>query len=322
MAKPVVFLTRHLPEPVMTQLKRAFDLRYPPEDHPLSKEDLRAGMQNADGMVSMLSDPITRELIEAASRLKIIANYAVGYNNIDLAAARDRGIVVTNTPGVLTETTADLTWALLLAAARRIPEGDRRVKSGKWDGWAPKELLGYDIHRKTLGIVGMGRIGQAVARRAAGFSMHLLYFSRTRLSSEREKALQAAYLPLDRLLAQSDFVSLHLPLNGGSRRLIGKEAFQTMKRSAILINTARGAIVDEAALVDALRNRRIAAAGLDVYEAEPVVPPALRRLDNVVILPHIGSATAETRIRMGEMVLANLAAFFANQQPPNVVHYS
>lgn len=304
----------------MKELKRRFQLRSNPHDRPLSKNEIIKGIPKADGLISMLSDPIDREVIDAGTALRIIANYAVGYNNIDLKRAAERQIAVTNTPGVLTETTADLTFALLLAAARRLPEAEQSLRSGKWTGWAPTQFVGTDLYGKTLGIVGMGRIGQAVARRAAGFSIRTIYHSRRRLSPPEEKNLNLTFLPFPRLLKESDFLTLHLPLTEESRHLIDRNALDAMKPTAFLINTSRGPIVDEPALVRALAEKRIAGAGLDVFEKEPRVPRRLSRLRNVVLLPHIGSASAETRVRMGRMVLKNLSAVFAGQEPPNMVN--
>lgn len=304
----------------MKELKRRFQLRSNPHDRPLSKNEIIKGIPKADGLISMLSDPIDREVIDAGTALRIIANYAVGYNNIDLKRAAERQIAVTNTPGVLTETTADLTFALLLAAARRLPEAEQSLRSGKWTGWAPTQFVGTDLYGKTLGIVGMGRIGQAVARRAAGFSIRTIYHSRRRLSPPEEKNLNLTFLPFPRLLKESDFLTLHLPLTEESRHLIDRNALDAMKPTAFLINTSRGPIVDEPALVRALAEKRIAGAGLDVFEKEPRVPRRLSRLRNVVLLPHIGSASAETRVRMGMMVLKNLSAVFAGQEPPNMVN--
>lgn len=317
---PTVFLTRALPDPVMKEIRRHFRLRYNREDRPLSKEEILRGLRNAEGLISMLSDPIDREIIHAASRLRIVANYAVGYNNIDLIAARERGIFVTNTPGVLTETTADLTWALILAVARRLPEGERLARSGKWTGWAPTQLLGGDVFGKTLGIIGMGRIGQAVARRAIGFEMRVVYHSRHRLPVRDEKRLRLFFLPLPDLLKESDFVSLHLPLTKESRHLIDRKALRRMKPTAFLINTARGPIIDEKALIDALHRKKIAGAGLDVFEEEPSLPRALRERKETVLLPHLGSASLETRIRMGQIVLENLVAALTGKKPPNMVN--
>lgn len=304
----------------MEKLGSCFDLHVHGFDRPISRRQLLKGVKSADGIISMLSDAIDREVIASAPRLQIVSNYAVGYNNVDLKAAAERNIPVTNTPGVLTETTADLAWSLLMAVARRIPEADQMVRSGKWHGWAPTELLGSDIYGKTLGIIGMGRIGQAMARRAAGFSMKVLYTQRHRLSAREEKALHVEYLSLMRLLKISDYVSLHLPLTDASTHLINEKAFRTMKASAFLINTSRGLIVDEQALVQALRDKRIAGAGLDVFEEEPRLAPRLRQLRNVVMAPHIGSASTETRVRMGFIVLENLSACFSGQSPPNMIN--
>lgn len=318
--KPTIFLTRALPDRVMTEIRKHFLLRFNREERPLSKKEILQGVGKADGLISMLSDPIDRAIIEAAPRLRIIANYAVGYNNIDIKAATERGIAVTNTPGVLTETTADLTWGLILSVARRLPEAEQLIRSGKWTGWAPTQLLGGDIFGKTLGIIGMGRIGQAVTRRASGFSMRVVYYSRHRLPIKEEKKLGASLLPLPELLKESDFVSLHLPLTEESRHLIDRKAIRTMKPTAYLINTARGPIVDEKALIAALRTKKIAGAGLDVFEEEPHLPQRLRALKNAVLLPHIGSASTETRVRMGRMVMQNLLALFDGQAPPNMVN--
>jgi len=317
---PTVFLTRPLPDPVIKEIRRHFRLRFNRDDHPLSKKEILHGIQTADGLISMLSDSIDREIIETAPRLRIIANYAVGYNNIDLIAAREREIFVTNTPGVLTETTADLTWALILASARRLPEGEQLARSGKWTGWAPTQLLGSDVFGKTLGIIGMGRIGQAVAKRAIGFEMRVVYYSRHRLAERDEKRLRLSFLPLPELLREADFVSLHLPLTEEAHHLIDRKALGMMKPTAFLINTARGPIVDERALIDALRKEKIAGAGLDVFEEEPAIPKELRDRKEVVLLPHLGSASLETRIRMGRIVLENLVAALAGKKPPNVVN--
>lgn len=315
--KKRLFVTRALPESVQVILKRRYRVLSNREDRPLSRAELISGVREADGLVSMLSDSIDRSVIAAGKRLAIISNYAAGYNNIDLAEATRRGIAVTNTPGILTETTADLAWALLLAVARRLREGDRLIATRRWTGWAPTQLLGSDVHGRTLGIVGMGRIGRAVARRASGFSMPVLYASRRRLPATEERRLGARFVSLDRLLREADFVSLHLPLTKKSRHLINRAAFRRMKRTAYLINTARGPVVDEAALADALAQGLIAGAGLDVFEGEPKITPRLHRLDNVVLMPHLGSATHETRHRMGEMVVKNLDEFFSGKRPPN-----
>lgn len=314
-----IFLTRALPSEVMKALGEQFDLHANRYDRPLSKAGLLRGVRRTEGLIAMLSDPIDREVIKAAPHLKIIANYAVGYNNIDLKAATDRGIVVTNTPGVLTETTADLTFGLILAVARRLPEAEQALRSGRWTGWAPTQFLGSDIYGKTLGLIGMGRIGKAVARRAAGFSMRVVYHCRHRLPASDEKGLQAKYLPLARLLKASDFVSLHLPLTEVSYHLIDQAALRKMRPTAFLINTARGPIIDEKALIRALEQKTIRGCGLDVFEEEPSVPARLRKMKQVVLLPHIGSASRETRIRMGRIVLENISDFFTGENPKNMI---
>ncbi|MBI3595712.1 MAG: D-glycerate dehydrogenase [Nitrospirae bacterium] len=317
--KPGVFLTRALPTPVMHRLKTLFDLKYNLYDRPLTKPELMRGMRGRPALISMLSDPIDAEVIASNSRLKVIANYAVGYNNIDLKTAAALGIIVTNTPEVLTEATADLTWSLILSLARRVVEGDRLTRTGRWTGWNPTQLLGMNVSGKTLGIIGMGRIGQAVAQRAVGFGMRLIYHNRRRLPHRVEKRFRASYRPLPRLLAAADILSLHVPLTRETRHLIDRRAFNGMKRTALLINTARGPVVDEKALVRALKKGEIAGAGLDVFEEEPTVQKGLLTLPNVVLLPHLGSATVETRIRMGWMVIENIQAVLKGKPAPNAI---
>jgi glyoxylate reductase len=279
---------------------------------------LRAGLRDAEYAICTLSECIDADVLRHARRLRIIANYAVGYDNIDVPAARAQGIVVTNTPDVLTETTADLAWALLLATARRVIEGHELVKSGGWTGWAPTQLLGTDVNGRTLGIVGMGRIGRAVARRAAGFGMSILYVPRPR-SDPPELPLRCQPAALPELLGSSDFISLHVPHRPDTVHLIGGDALHRVRPSAILINTSRGPVVDEAALVTALEQGRLAGAGLDVYEHEPVPHPGLRALSQVVLLPHVGSATLTTRVRMGMVCLDNLDAMREGRPIPNQV---
>jgi glyoxylate reductase len=287
----------------------------PAEDAIPTAEDLRAGFAESDAVICMLSDTINADLLSCATKLKILANYAVGYNNIDLTATKARGIVVTNTPDVLTDATADLAWALMLTVARRVVEGDRWIRTGTWRGWAPTQLLGADIAGKTLGIIGMGRIGQAVAQRAQGFRMRVLYESRRTVAPPQGVAWERR--PLDQLLAEADFISLHVPLTEATRHLIGARELSLMKPTAILINTARGPVVDEEALVSALKAGTIAGAGLDVYEQEPLVHPGLVELPNVVLLPHVGSGTLETRIRMGRICLDNIEAVLNGRPAPN-----
>jgi glyoxylate reductase len=316
---PAVFVTALLPEPVMAEMARRFTLVGRPQERPATRGELLAHAPFADALAVTLTDRVDAEVLAKAPRLKVVAVYAVGYNNVDVAAAAARNVVVTNTPDVLTETTADLTWGLILAVTRRIPEGDRLVREGRWDGWTPTQLLGADVHGKTLGVIGLGRIGQAVARRAAGFGMSVLYQSRHPLSPAEEETLNVSYVSLPQLLQASDIVTIHTPLTEKTRHLIGKSELALMQRTAYLINTSRGPVVDEAALAEALAQGRLAGAGLDVYEDEPRIHPGLLGLSNVVLLPHIGSATHETRVKMGMLVVENIAAVFAGKDPPNRV---
>lgn len=301
----------------MTAIRERYVLVHEPPGHPPSQEELQQGFAEADAVISTLAEPIDRRVLASALRLKIIANYAVGYNNIDVVAARQKGIVVSNTPDVLTDTTADLTWALLLAVARRVVEGDRWLRTGQWPGWAPTQMLGSNVTGKTLGIIGMGRIGQAVALRAAGFRMPVLYTSRRLVTVPASPSWSRC--SLDEVLTQSDFLSLHVPLTDTTRHLIGASELQKMKPTAILINTSRGPVIDEDALVSALKIGRIAGAGLDVYEHEPAAHAALATLSNAVLLPHLGSATLETRIRMGMICLENIAAVLSGKPALNLV---
>jgi glyoxylate reductase len=322
MAKPKVFLTRELPEEPMRVLNENFELTCNPNDRALNREELLVGVSGQDGLIPLLSDRVDDEVLEAAGgQLKIVANYAVGYNNIDLDACTRLGIAVTNTPGVLTDATADLAMALLLATARRIVEGDALCRPGRFPGWGPNFLLGADLNGRALGILGMGRIGQAVARRAIGFGLKIIYHNRRPLEPQVEAALQARYVDFATLLAESDFLSLHPPLTDQTRRLMGSEQLSQMKPTAILINTARGEVVDEAALAQALRTGQIGAAGLDVYEDEPQINPGLLDLPNLVMAPHVGSATQQTRTQMGLMVAQNLTSLLIHgTQPPNRVN--
>jgi len=312
-----VLVTRALPKTGMDMIESECKLRLWKEDRPIPRDRLLSMAVGVDGIVCLLSDPIDGDVMDAAgSGLKTIAAMAVGYDNIDVKEATARGITVGNTPGVLTEATADLTWALILAAGRRIVEGDRMVREGKWSGWSPTLLAGADFAGKTMGIVGMGRIGSAVARRAGGFGMRILYHNRGRLGSAEESAMGAEYASIDELVERSDFISLHCPLNDQSRHLINADRIARMKPSAYLINAARGPVVDESALVEALREKRIAGAAFDVYEREPELSPGLAELDNVVLAPHLGSASIETRNRMAEMTAQNLMAGLKGKAPP------
>jgi glyoxylate reductase len=310
-----------LPEKAMRLLDEHFYLQVNPDDRMMSRQMLSAGIRDKDGVICLLTDRIDAKIISSADRLKIIANYAVGYNNIDVDAASKRRIPVTNTPDVLTEATADLAFGALISVARRIVEGDRFVRSGKFTGWAPELMLGSDVHGKNLGIIGMGRIGQAVARRARGFDMRVLYHDVRRLLADGEKRLGSEYRTLGALLEASDFVTIHALLNEETEHLISVTEFRKMKNTAYLINIARGPIVDEKALVAALDNREIAGCALDVYENEPEVTPELLRMPNTVLLPHIGSASVETRTEMAMMAAGNvIAVLIENKRPPDIVN--
>lgn len=315
-----VYVTRMLPLSALERMNGRLDWSVNPEDRVLERAELLAAVKDVDGLLCLLTDTIDAEVFDAAPRLKVVANYAVGYNNIDVAEATRRGILVTNTPGVLTETTADLTWALILAIARRIVEGDRFMRAGKFTGWAPMLLLGSDVYGKTLGIVGIGQIGQAVARRALGFNMRILYHDQWELPPVAEQLLHADDVSLEELLQQSDFVTLHVPLLPETHHLIGARELEMMKPTAYLINASRGPVVDETALVEALRNGVIKGAALDVFEEEPAMKPGLAELDNVVVVPHLGSATIETRTAMADLAVDNLLAFFSGERPPTPVN--
>jgi glyoxylate reductase len=312
-----VLVTREIPEAGLYLLE-GFDVSVLFE-RPPERGELLDAVRGVDGVLSTATEKIDGEVMDAAGDgLMVVANMAVGYDNIDLRAARERGLVVTNTPGVLDETTADVAFMLMLAAARRLGEGERLLRAGKWEWWGPKQLRGLDVWGKKLGIVGLGRIGQAVARRARGFGMEILYHNRSR-NEEAEKELGARYLQLPDLLSESDFISIHTPLTDETRHLIGEEELERMKPAAVLVNTARGPVVNEGALADALENGRIFAAGLDVYEEEPKVHPKLLQLENVVLAPHIGSASVETRDKMATLAAENLRAVLQGEQPKTPV---
>ena len=303
----------------MEEMTRRFTLIGNHEDRAITRQEFLTQVGDAEALAVTLAETVDAELLSRAGRLRAVAVYAAGYNNVDVRAAKARGIVVTNTPDVLTETTADLTWGLLLAVARRIPEGERLVRDRHWSGWGPTQFLGSEVHGRTLGIVGLGRIGRAVARRASGFGMPVLYTSRRPLSRDDAKSFNGQAMTLPDLLAAADFVSLHVPLTEHTRHLIGRKDLALMRSTAFLINTARGAVVDEAALAEALASGCPAGAGLDVYEHEPDIHPGLLQLSNVVLLPHLGSATAQTRIRMGMIVIENITAALSGREPPNRV---
>ncbi|GKS58754.1 D-glycerate dehydrogenase [Nitrospira sp.] len=317
MTRPRVFVTRLLAGPVMARLHEVYDLTQRSGESAPDRRTLLEGIRTADAVICTLTERIDEQMLQEAPRLKVVANYAVGYNNIDLDAARRRGIVVTNTPDVLTDATADLTWALLCAVARRVPEGHALVQGGGWTGWTPTELLGSDISGQTLGIVGMGRIGRGVAERARGFRMRVLYTGGSSAPVPADPLWRQTAL-VD-LLRGSDFVSLHVPLTAATHHLIGRHELSLMRTTAYLINTSRGPVVDEAALVEALQGDRLAGAALDVYENEPTVHDGLRSCSKVVTLPHLGSATLHTRIRMGLVCLANIDAVLQGNPAPNRV---
>jgi glyoxylate reductase len=320
-AKPKVLVTRMLPARAMVLLQRHFLLSINPENRPMPRESLKREIREMDGIICLLTDKIDAAIIARALRLRIIANYAVGYNNIDIVEASKRKIPVTNTPDVLTEATADLTFGLLISVARRIVEADDYLRAGEFRGWAPELMLGADVHGKVLGIIGMGRIGQAVARRAFGFNMKVLYFDVQRLPAEVERGLSVQYRELKELLRESDFVSIHVPLNEKTHHLISAAELQMMKDTAYLINAARGPIIDENALVEALKNKEIAGCALDVYESEPDITPELLRMPNTVLMPHIGSASVEARTKMALMAAENtIALLIEDRRPPNVVN--
>ncbi|MBI2471262.1 MAG: D-glycerate dehydrogenase [Planctomycetes bacterium] len=315
------FITRQIPEEGINILKKFCQtVEINPYDRPLTYDELLGKVKGRDAILTMLSDRIDERLISESNGLKVIANYAVGYDNVDIKAATAKGIVVTNTPGVLTDSTADMAWALLFAITRRIVEGDRLTRAGKFVGWAPMLLLGGDLVGKTLGIVGAGRIGTVMAMRSRGWCMNVLYTTHTNRNAVLEEMLGAKRVGLETLLRESDFISIHTPLTKKTRHLIGAKELSVMKRTAYLINTARGAVIDEAALVEALRNKQIAGAGLDVYEEEPKLKPGLTELDNVVLAPHLGSATIETRTKMAIMASENIVAVLNGQRPKNCVN--
>ncbi|MFL8935994.1 2-hydroxyacid dehydrogenase [Rossellomorea oryzaecorticis] len=314
--KPSIFITRKLPQAVIEPLNAEYQVEmWEKEDVPVPRDVLLKKAGSASALITMLSDQMDGELLEHASSLKVIANLAVGYDNIDLQAAKEKGVIICNTPDVLTDTTADLTFGLLMAAARRIVEADRYIKEGRWKSWSPLLLAGADIHHKTIGIVGMGSIGETVAKRAKGFDMNILYHNRSR-KPEAEEGLGAVYVSMDELLAQSDFVVVLAPLTQETEGLFQKEQFQAMKKSAFFINAARGPIVNEEALTEALKKGEIAGAGLDVFVEEPIDSNhPLLQLDNVVALPHIASSSIETRTAMMNLCVQNVMAVLKGDEP-------
>jgi glyoxylate reductase len=320
MSKPKALSTRPLFPEARAILNQPLDVEYWRDGARIPRTELLRRIADKDALVCLLNEKVDEELLAAAPKLRIAATVSVGYDNIDVAACTQRKVIATNTPGILDETTADFAWTLLMAIARRLVEGDAWTRSGTWPGWDLDQLLGGDIYGKTVGVVGFGRIGRAVARRAHGFRMRVLYTNRSRVSQELERELGAEFASLDSLLRESDFVTLHVPLTPDTRHLISTTAFEKMKRSAYLINTARGPVVDEAALVDALEHRLLVGAALDVYEREPAVHPGLISRKDVILAPHLGSASIETRTKMAVMAAANVVSLFEGRRPPNALN--
>lgn len=319
MARPKVLATRPLFPAAQQILSAACDMEYWSQPDRISKEELYRRIKDKEGLVCLLTERVDADLLRAAPKLRIAANVAVGFDNIDVPVCTKRGVVATNTPGVLDETTADFAWTLLMAVARRLVEGEALARSGNWKGWDLDQLVGTDVYGKTLGIVGFGRIGRAMARRAAGFQMKIIYSDAVRAPENVEKELKAEHRDFNILLSESDFVSVHVPLLPETRGLLDAPKFYRMKPTAFLINTSRGSVVDEAALVHALETGKIAGAGLDVYENEPFIHPGLKR-NNVVLAPHIASASRETRTKMACMAAENVTALFKGQRPPNMLN--
>ncbi|HVS87576.1 MAG TPA: D-glycerate dehydrogenase [Candidatus Acidoferrum sp.] len=319
MPKPRVLATRPLFPAAQQILSAGCEMEYWTQPERISKEELFRRIKDKEGLVCLLTDQVNEALLQVAPKLRIVANVAVGFDNIDVPACTKRGVVATNTPGVLDETTADFAWTLLMAVARRLGEGEALARSGNWKGWDLDQLVGTDVYGKTLGVVGFGRIGRAVARRSAGFQMKVIYTDAVRAPGEVERELKAEYRDFNALLAEADFVSVHVPLLAETRGLFDAPKFYRMKPTAFLINTSRGPVVDEAALVQALESGKIAGAALDVYENEPFMHPGLKR-PNVVLAPHIASASLETRTKMACIAAENVVALFAGQRPPNILN--
>jgi len=319
MPKPRVLASRPLFPAAQQILSAHCEMEYWKQPERISKDELFRRIKDKEGLICLLTEQVNEELLRVAPKLRIVANVAVGFDNIDLQACTKRGVVATNTPGVLDETTADFAWTLMMAVARRLGEGEALARSGNWKGWDLDQLVGTDVYGKTLGIVGFGRIGRAVARRAAGFQIKVIYSDAVRAPQEVEKELKAEYRDFNALLAEADFVSVHVPLLAETRGLFDASRFHRMKPTAFLINTSRGPVVDEAALVHALESGKIAGAALDVYENEPLIHPGLKR-PNVVLAPHLASASLETRTKMACIAAENVAAFFTGQRPPNTLN--
>lgn len=317
--KPKIFLTRPLFDSPRLLLQNHFDVEHWKPSERIPRAALLKSVRDKEALVCLLTEKIDDELLSAAPKLRIVANVAVGFDNIDLPACTGRGVVATNTPGVLDETTADFAWTLLMAVARRVVEGDNLARSGNWKGWDLDQLCGADVWGKTLGILGFGRIGRAVARRARGFKMRVIYNDAVRVAPEIENELGAQFVDLNQALAESDFISVHVPLLPETRHLISSSQLQRMKPGAFLINTSRGPVVDEPALVAALESNKIAGAALDVFKKEPAIHPGLRR-SNVVLAPHIASASLETRTKMAFIAAENVIALFQGRTPPNALN--
>ncbi len=315
-----VLVTREVFDDVLEYLAQHFDVTANQTDVPFPPDALAQALSDKDGAVITLTERIDAALLQRCPRLKAVCNIAVGYNNIDVAACTARGVMATNTPGVLDDATADFTWTLILATARRLTEAEAWLRAGEWKGWKLKQFLGHDVHGATLGILGMGRIGQAVARRARGFDMTVLYHNRTRLAADIERAVNANYVGFEELLARADILTLNVPYSPATHHLIGEAQLARMKPSALLINVARGGVVDDRALVAALKEGRIAGAGLDVYENEPNLLPQFLGLKNVVLAPHIASSTESTRRKMAMKAAENLVAALTTGKPPNLVN--
>ncbi len=320
MGKPKVFVTRPLPGNALNDLRKHFEVEMQEEDRLATRDEVLGGVKGKDALLCLLTDKIDSEVMDCSRGLRIISNYAVGFDNIDVEAASKRKILVTNTPGVLTETTADLAMGMMIAASRRIVEADKFTRECKYDGWGPSMMLGQDVYGKTLGIVGLGRIGKAVAKRASrGFGMKVIY-NDPQEDFEFNKQFDARFADFDSLVKESDFISIHVPLTPKTRYMFGEKQFDAMKKSAVLVNTSRGAVVDQVALAKALKQRKIFAAALDVYEDEPRSPVELIPLQNVIVLPHIASASVDTRNRMAEMAVQSIIDFFQGRAPQNVVN--
>ena len=315
--KPIVTVTNIFPQVALDKLSSECDLKI--NRTSLTKEELKQKVSGSDAVISYLTDRIDQDIIDRGTKLKIIANYGAGFNNIDVTYASERGIWVTNTPNVLHETTADLTWAMILGAARRIIPADRYTRESKFQGWGAQLFLGGDVYEKTLGIIGLGEIGRSVARRALGFNMRTLYHQRNRLPKEEEKKLNVEYATFEKTLRESDFLTLHVPLTEETEYMIGNDEIALMKKTAYLIHTARGKVIDDYALVAALREDRLAGAALDVYEDEPELTEGMRELDNLMILPHIGSASFETRDKMALLVADNILDALEGKTPRSLV---